>query len=62
MPGLCSEERVHLLFDHLSDTLAAVFLYQSLHELALINTVCKKRGDFSLNDMLTKEAKRNPVN
>lgn len=55
MPGPCSEEKVHLLFDHLSDTLTATFLYQSLLELALRNIICKKRGNFLLNDILTKE-------
>lgn len=46
MPGPCSEEKVHLLFDHLSDTLTATFLYQSLHELALRNTILKKEEIF----------------
>jgi hypothetical protein len=48
-------EKGHLLFGHLFDTLTATFLYQSLHELALRNTVCKKKGgereNFSLNDI-----------
>lgn len=54
-PGPCSEEKVHLLFGHLSDTLTATFLCQSLHALAWRNIVCKNRGNFSLNEILTKE-------
>ena len=57
MPGPCSEEKVHLLLGHLSDTSTATFLSQSLLELALRNIICKKRGNFSLNDILTKEGK-----
>lgn len=55
MPGPCSEEKVHLLFGHLSDTLIATFLCQSLHELAWRNTVCRERENFFIKQNSYKE-------